>query len=127
MTTYFFDRSISRKIAAALKCLDVQAVHHDEEFDSDTEDVVWIPVVGQRNWHMVTCDDRIRRKPAERTVLEQADIVSVFFWREYARKTLWEQAEWVIKYWPAVHKKASRASPGTILHVNGRGKVEEAE
>jgi hypothetical protein len=125
MNKFFFDRCISEKIVEALKCLDVSAIHHSEVFDHDAKDVDWIPEVGANGWILVTCDDRIRKRPAERRALADADIVSVFIWREFPRKGRWEQALWMVKYWQAIAKKAGRADAGTAFYVNGRGKIDE--
>ncbi len=39
---------------------------HSNHFDPGTEDAVWIPVVGEYGWLIVTTDDHIRRRALEK-------------------------------------------------------------
>ena len=39
---------------------------HCDLFDPGTEDAVWIPVVGEHGWLIVTTDDHIRRRALEK-------------------------------------------------------------
>lgn len=40
---------------------------HDDVFDQSTQDVDWLPQVGQRQWVLLTKDKRIRRNEVETT------------------------------------------------------------
>lgn len=125
MTHYFFDRCISQNIVEALKCLDVPATHHDEMFDSRTPDVGWIPTVGANGWHLITCDDRIRKRVAEKQVLDEARIVAVFIFNEYPKLLRWDQFVWMVKSWPRIETAVKKAKPGTALYAKSGGKIEE--
>jgi predicted nuclease of predicted toxin-antitoxin system len=67
--TFFFDRSMGRKIPAALHQLGIDAIAHDDHFAQNTPDSVWLSSVGRRGWVVITKDDRIRFRPAERRAL----------------------------------------------------------
>jgi hypothetical protein len=42
---------------------------HDDHFAPDAPDAVWLRVVGERGWVVLTKDERIRRRPLEREAL----------------------------------------------------------
>jgi len=80
--TYFFDNCISSKIARIIKdTRRSDVVHLSDEFPrvqypNGVPDPVWIPVVGEREWVVVSGDLRILRNPAHRRTLEKANVVA---------------------------------------------------
>ena len=67
--TFFIDRNLGKKFVYSLRECGVSAEMHDDHFDQNTIDVVWIPVVESRGWIIVTKDDRIRYRPLELAVV----------------------------------------------------------
>ena len=73
--TFFVDRSLGRKLVPeALVRAGLRVETHDAHFAQDTEDVAWLPVVGQRDWVVLTKDDRLRTNPLERAVVIEARV-----------------------------------------------------
>ncbi len=76
---FFIDRSLGRKhLADALGDLDF-AVHtmasvYGERIAQELEDEHWLADVGEHDWIVLMKDDKIRRRPAERDVLEAAKV-----------------------------------------------------
>ena len=63
-TVFFVDRSLGvEPIRPALVAAGVRVEIHDEYFERDEEDSVWLSVVGQRRWVVLTKDQRLRYRP----------------------------------------------------------------
>jgi predicted nuclease of predicted toxin-antitoxin system len=72
---FFIDRSLGRKaVATALRNAGAQAEVHDDHLPQDAKDEEWLRFVGEREWVVLTQDDRIRFHYHERTALLQAKV-----------------------------------------------------
>jgi hypothetical protein len=70
---FFIDRSLGRiDVPTALRRAGYQCVIHDEHFNQQTEDTVWLSAVAAENWIVLTKDERIRYRPLELKALESA-------------------------------------------------------
>ena len=59
--TFFLDRSLGRfKLATALRQAGFLVEVHDDHFDQDVTDEIWLSGVGQRGWVVLTKDEKIR-------------------------------------------------------------------
>src|SRR3989344_8160221 len=69
----FIDRSLGRKaVATALRNAGARVEVHDDHLPQDAKDEEWLRYVGEREWVVLTQDDRIRFHYHERTALLQA-------------------------------------------------------
>ena len=65
-TVFFLDRSLGMdptRTELVKRGLAVEV--HDEHFARDEEDRVWLEVVGERGWVVLTKDQRLRYRPLE--------------------------------------------------------------
>jgi predicted nuclease of predicted toxin-antitoxin system len=70
---FFVDRSLGRRtVVNALRDAGAQAEAHDDHFEQDTPDRVWIPEVSRRSWVILTKDARIRRREIEINAVRSA-------------------------------------------------------
>jgi hypothetical protein len=70
---YFVDRSLGRRVVAeALQAAGETAHAHDDHFDVNAPDTVWLAEVTRRGWVVLTKDKNIRRNEIERTVIVDA-------------------------------------------------------
>ena len=70
---FFVDRSLGKiDVPGALRAAGYRCVIHDERFDQQTEDTVWLNAVAAENWIVLTKDERIRYRPLELKALESA-------------------------------------------------------
>lgn len=77
---FFVDRSLGRHVVAdALRAAGARVEVHDDHFPQDAPDEVWLPVVGQREWAVLTKDDRIRYRQAETTAAASAGVALFIF------------------------------------------------
>jgi predicted nuclease of predicted toxin-antitoxin system len=72
-TIFFIDRSLGTEpISTTLKEAGLTVCCHDEHFKRDEEDRVWLTVVGERGWVVLTKDQRLRYRPLEIAALRSS-------------------------------------------------------
>lgn len=57
---YFIDRNLGRRFAESLRAAGLEVRWHDDHFDQDTPDEVWISKVAEDGWIILTHDAMIR-------------------------------------------------------------------
>ena len=73
--TFFVDRSLgARTVATALRAAGRDVVVHDDTFPPGTPDTEWLAQAGANSWTVLTKDDRLRYRPAEKQALLQAGV-----------------------------------------------------
>jgi hypothetical protein len=120
---FFFDNTFPHQIPAILKLLDVEAIHLRDHFAQDTKDVVWLPEISAKGWVVITGDQNIRTRPAERIALEQANLITFFAYKGFTKQGRWEQVIWIVRHWRAIESQASRSPQGVSYEVNVNGKI----
>lgn len=80
---------------------------------TDVPDEEWIPVVAGRGWTVITRDQRIERRPAERAsvIANSARVVAI---TSNDKLTVWHQLEIVMTRWRDIEKLAGL--PGPSIH-----------
>ncbi len=70
-TVFFIDRSLGiDPIRAELIKAGLAVEIHDDHFARDEEDRRWLRTVGERNWVVLTKDQRLRYRPLEKAALK---------------------------------------------------------
>ena len=73
--TFFLDRQLGRyKMAVVLRAAGLHVEVHDDHFRQDALDPEWLAAVGERNWIVVTRDERIRYRVAEKQAIRRAKV-----------------------------------------------------
>jgi predicted nuclease of predicted toxin-antitoxin system len=73
-TVFFIDRSLGKEpIRTELIKADLAVEIHDDNFARDEEDRVWLRVVGERGWVVLTKDQKIRYRPLEKSALRASN------------------------------------------------------
>jgi hypothetical protein len=71
----FFDRSIPRGVAEAVKQVREDACWLEDVFEEGwIKDREWIPEVGARGWLVISKDKKIRTRPEERRAIKENDV-----------------------------------------------------
>lgn len=80
---------------------------------TDVPDEEWIPVVAGRGWTIITRDQRIERRPAERAsvIANSARVVAI---TSKEKLTVWHQLEIVMTRWRDIERVAD--VPGPSIH-----------
>jgi len=72
---FFIDRSVGKhSVADPLRAAGLHVEIHDDHFPADAQDQDWLPVVGYRDWFVITCDARIRYRHLEITAATNARV-----------------------------------------------------
>jgi hypothetical protein len=124
----FVDNCLPRVVVEAMQKLGADVRHLQHVFPNPgTKDEEWIPRVAQEGWVALTDDNRIRRQPKLRALRAEVRLRIVFLPAELSNQRLWDQATWLVKYWPKLHKEAMRLTDGACLLVKLSGKIEPLE
>jgi hypothetical protein len=77
---FFIDRSLGKHVVPdALRAAGVRVEVHDDHFPQNAIDEVWLPAVGQNGWAVLTSDDRIRYRHAEKGAAIAAGVALFIF------------------------------------------------
>ena len=70
---FFIDRALGRKaVADALRRAGAKVEIHDKHFSPKALDVEWLPIIGAREWLILTKDDGIGRRVLEQLAVAQS-------------------------------------------------------
>lgn len=76
--TFFVDRSLGKSIVAGLRAAGLQVLSmadvYGEKAAQLLADEVWLRDAGENDWVVLTKDDAIRRRPAERDALTETEV-----------------------------------------------------
>ena len=61
-------------MAGILRAADLKVEVHDDHFAQDTPDPEWLAAVGKNNWIVITRDERIRYRVAEKQAIRRAKV-----------------------------------------------------
>jgi hypothetical protein len=61
-------------VAEALRAAGARVEIHDDHFGTNALDEDWLPEIGARGWLLVSQDESIQRRPAERLALQSAGV-----------------------------------------------------
>lgn len=131
MTLIRFDENISRRIPNALRELRLpEGVDVESAFDADAlghADVEWLISFSDRGGKcIVSGDERMRDRPAERAALEASGIIAVFppegrFWTPLR---LHGQAAFLIRWFPVIARLAQESQPGEHFRLPQRWSLD---
>ena len=123
---FFFDNMLSPRLAKALSALGEDVVALRDYFPQDTPDSTWLAELGDYGWTLVTVDKHIRTRPAERRELARRKITAFFLYPSFQKKGsgLWDQAAWIMRYWPRIREFADGLQRGTCASVQQNGRIE---
>jgi hypothetical protein len=69
---FFTDRDLGNIFPRILRDAGLTVERHDDHFDQNTTDEVWLPEVGRRGWIAISRNFRIRYQPHERDAVMRA-------------------------------------------------------
>jgi PIN like domain len=76
--TFFVDRSLGKSIVAGLRAAGLQVLSMADVYGEAAAqllaDEIWLWDAGENDWVVLTKDDAIRRRPAERDALTEAEV-----------------------------------------------------
>ena len=63
-------------MAGILRAADLKVEVHDDHFAQDAPDPEWLAAVGKNNWIVITRDERIRYRVAEKQAMRRAFVLA---------------------------------------------------
>lgn len=117
---FFIDNNLSAKLAAGMKGFGEEVVHLTEVFPGDTDDEEWLRFVGDNGWVVITRDERIRRRKAQREALRDHKVGAIFLGgKSRGRCDLIQQ---LVRNWDKIKEVATaRERPFAVrIRPNGR-------
>ncbi len=102
-------------VLARLRELGVSVEPHSAHFRPDEEDPVWLPEVGARGWVVLTRDERIRYRAAERRVLVRAKVKAFVLVAQNMRGS--EMADVLVAALPEIHQLIDENEPPFIAKI----------
>jgi hypothetical protein len=89
----FFDRSIGITVPQLLQTKSLkfpfQVHYHQQHFDMNEQDDVWLNQIGQWGWTVVGHDSKYHKKPSELSAIKQYKIGCFYLWGSEAVR--WEK------------------------------------
>lgn len=122
----FFDRSIGRKIPEALKTLkppDLQVEYHDQWFEMDEDDDIWLPKVAAFDWIVIGQDHHYHLNSPELEAVKQYGIGVFYLWG--AEESKWETLRCFARGYDNILHALDRTPKPFIYKVERHGGLNE--
>jgi predicted nuclease of predicted toxin-antitoxin system len=121
--TFFLDRQLGRhKMAAILRAAGLKVEVHDDHLRQDATDPEWLTLAGNNHWIVVTRDERIRYRVAEKQAIRRAK-VRAFVIVAHGDLRIEEIAEIFLKALPKIQSIAAQEKPPFIAKLWRDGNV----
>jgi PIN domain-containing protein len=119
---FFIDNNLCPAFAPALTSLSAQegctVTHLSERFKRNIKDEEWLPILSSEgDWVVVSGDLRIFKLPHLRAIWIGSKLTTFFLAKGWTNKPFWEQAWWLVRWWPAIMKQAELVTPGFGFEV----------
>jgi len=125
--TFFLDRQLGRyKIAGALRKAGLKIEIHHDHFPQDAQDPEWLTAAGKKNWIVITRDERIRYRVAERQAIRRAK-VRAFVLAAQGDLRAEMLAEIFLKALPRIRRTVKQQKPPFIAKISRGGDVTVLE
>jgi PIN like domain len=73
------DRSSGKQLAEGVKEIGLNVEKHDDHFEQNTLDIIWLEECGNRNWVVISSDKAIKKNVLEKQALMKSNLASFFF------------------------------------------------
>ncbi len=117
--TFFIDANLGEQIARGMQGFGEDVVHLKDCFDEGEADEVWLKHIGAKGWFLLTRDERIRWKPAERAALRTHNIGAFFLGGKNLKR--WQLIEQVVRNWTRIQQLARSTQPPFAYRVPPHG------
>jgi hypothetical protein len=109
-------------MAGILRAADLKIEVHDDHFAPDAQDPEWLTGVGKNGWIVVTRDERIRYRFAEKQAIRRAR-VSAFVLAAQGNLRAEMLAEIFLKALPKVRRTVENNKPPFVAKISRSGDV----
>lgn len=120
---YFFDNCLSPKHAGCLKALGVSVEHLRDTLNPAIKDPELFKKLVGKDLVFVSSDMNQLTTANELLELKKLGCTAIYFAPFFHKKILWEQAAWIIRWWPKIDGFVNGAAKGTIAEIQQNGKA----
>lgn len=117
----FFDRSVPKSVAEALKQVRSDVLWFEDHFRHDVKDIDWLAVAGANAWLVIARDKKIRTRPAERATL-LASNVGCFIIHQNTNLTKWAYLKLIVGTLDRMEEFFANEQRPFICKVDSTGK-----
>ncbi len=122
----FFDRSVPKSVAEALKLVrEDEVTWLEDRFNHRTPDEEWLEAAGRNDWLVVSRDKRIRTRPGEREAL-QRHRVGCFILGQAGNPTRWEYLKLLARTLDEMVMRFDETPRPFVYVVNSAGAMRKA-
>jgi hypothetical protein len=122
---FLADENISPVLVEIIRKLgdrSLSSIHRYSDY-LGTPDEHWVPLATKREYIIVTCDRRMLIKHGISQALETTGARCIFLARNFADANRWNQALWLIRYWPKIRKHAETMGQGNLVRVTSNCRI----
>jgi hypothetical protein len=120
---FFLDRQLGRhKMAGVLRAAGLEVEIHDAHFRQDAKDEEWLRAVGEKQWIVITRDERIRYREAEKQALLRGKVCA-FVLAAQGNLRAEMLAQNFLKALPKVRRFLAKQKPPFIAKISAAGEV----
>lgn len=98
--TFFFDNNLGQNLVIGLRAFGEDVVHLTEKFPHNTPDEIWLKEIGEKNYVLITRDERVRWNPAELSAFCKNKVGAFFLGGKNLNK--WGIIQQLIRNWPQI-------------------------
>lgn len=122
---FFLDNNLSIKLAKAMNHLEQEGevMHLTEKFPADAKDEEWLKYVGENGIILITQDQKIRRRAAEKAAFKTHKVGA--FVLVGKNRDRWQIINQLIKNWLKIKELAAKTKRPFAFKVPIRGKIEQ--
>lgn len=123
---FFLDNCLSPRHAKALDSLSLSegcsVSHLSDVFSTrNIPDEQWLPDLSkQGDWVVVSGDMRIFKSPHLRQIWVESRMTTFFLGKGWMNQVFWEQAWWLVRWWPKIISQARFVDVGTGFEIPAR-------
>ena len=117
--SFVFDNCLSKKLALGMAAFGEDAIHLTDRFPPNTHDVDWLPWLAAEGHTLVTRDDHLRWRPAEKAALRNHKIGAFFL----GGKNLgaFDMVQQVVRHWPRMKEISEKEHRPFAYRLVARG------
>jgi predicted nuclease of predicted toxin-antitoxin system len=109
-------------MAGRLRDAGLKVEIHDDHFPQDAQDPEWLTAAGSNNWIVVTRDERVRYRTAEKQAIRRAK-VRAFVLAARGDLRAEDLAEAFLKAMPKIKKTIKHRRPPFVAKISRSGDV----
>ena len=116
---FFLDNNLGKQLADGMKGFGEEVMHLTESLSENTADIELMEYLDENNLILITRDEKIRWRPAEKEAFKSRKI-GVFFLGGKNRKRC-ELIQQLVRNWPEIKRHAQNTDRPFIFRVRPNG------